>query len=314
MLPYTLANREEAVQSLKGEEAYQTRNNDLAARLYPRWRYQQAEVDLVRLPSGHIVAHEQLGITPPDPWMMNSGFSDKILVDSEASCDYFLAGGIPRAQMVVAGSVSQDRMFNLRQRRAEHLAQLRTELGFTDAKPLLLISGCPNQLSASVPFCEFRTMAELAQYVGTTVALLAANYHLVVRPHPNFMEFGDMLERFGVRSTATPTASLVPLADLFVAFASATIRWAIACGIPSVNYDVFHYRYGDFAGAAGVATVTGKTEFRDLVRALGPGSSQLTTLAANAARDSAHWSLMDGGSLFRIEHEIHEARQRRANA
>ena len=46
---------------------------------------------------------------------MNSGAADRILVDSRASFEYFRAGGIPAGQMVIVGSVSQDRMHGLRQ-------------------------------------------------------------------------------------------------------------------------------------------------------------------------------------------------------
>jgi hypothetical protein len=312
VLPYTLANREEAVQGLKDVPAFQTKNNRVAARLYPKWRYRQKGIDLVRLPSGHIFAHEDLGITPPDPWMMNSGYSDKILVDSHASLDYFLAGGIPRDQMAVVGSVSQDRMFHLRQNRSQHLKQLRTALGLSGDKPLLLISGCPNQLTSPVPFCEFNSIGAVASFVGKSVSPLAAHYHLVVRPHPNFLDFGEMLEPFGVVSSTQPTSSLVPLADVFIAFASATIRWAIACGIPTVNYDVFHYGYGDFASAKGVVTVSGSGAFRDLVQSLIPGSAPLQAQWSHAQADGAHWSVMDGKSLSRIEDEIARARERRA--
>ncbi len=35
--------------------------------------------------------------------------------------------------------------------------------------------------------------------------------------------------------------SLVPLCSLYVASVSATIRWAIACGKPVVNYDVYRF-------------------------------------------------------------------------
>jgi hypothetical protein len=314
VLPYTLANREEAVQSLKSEEPYQTRNNELASQLFPKWRYQADGIDIVRLPSPHILAHEELRIAPPDPWMMNSGYADRILVDSNASLQYFLDGGIPREQMEIVGSVSQDRMFHLRQRREENRRQIQAELGLASDKPLLLISGCPNQLSAVVPFCEFKTMTEVARFVGDSVAPLAPQYNLVVRPHPNFAEFGDMLERFGVRSTLRPTASLVPLADLFIAFASATIRWAIACGVPTLNYDVFHYGYGDFAAARGVTSLQGSREFASTVRAMTPGSPAHADLMEKARHDSAHWSVLDGGSLVRIEDEIHQARKRRANA
>ena len=311
VLPYTLANREEAIQSLKDAVHYQTRPNRVAAAWYPKWRFRNDGIDIVRLPSGHIFAHEDLDIAPPDPWMMNSGYSDRILVDSRASFEYFRAGDIPAEQMAIVGSVSQDRMFELRRNRDGALQSLRAELGVMDTRPLLLISGCPNQLSGPVPFCEFTSIEDLARFVGECVAPLAAHYHLVVRPHPNFIEFGDMLQPFAVRTTMAPTASLVPLADLFVAFASATIRWAIACAIPTVNYDVFHYGYGDFAAARGVASVSGSAEFRELARSLAPGAPRLTSLAEHARADSAKWSMMDGRSLARIAREIVLARARR---
>ncbi len=312
VLPYTLANQSEAIQSLKSQPAFQTANNAIANHLYPAWRFHQGDIDIVRLPSEHILAHEALGITPPDPWMMNSGYADKILVDSRASFDYFLAGGIPAEQMAIAGSVSQDRMFEQRRNYEAALQAVRDELGVGGRKPLLLVSGCPNQLSAPVPHCEFKTIDEVARFVGESVSPLAEHYHLVVRPHPNFPEFGAMLAPFGVTSTMAPTASLVPLADVFVAFASATIRWAIACAIPTINYDVFHYGYGDFASARGVVSVDASREFRHRVRSLTPGSSALGELSARAREDSDYWSLMDGRSVARIEDQIQQARQRRA--
>jgi len=312
VFPYTLANKEEAFQSLKGEEPYQTSRNQIASVLYPRWRLVEGGADLVRLPSAHIFAHERLGIAPPDPWMMNSGFSDRVCVDSQAALEYFRAGGIPEEQLRVVGSVSQDEMAERRGNRSVRLDELRRSLNLAGNKPVLLISGCPNQLASSVPFCEFASIGDVAAFVGESVAPLGAHYHLVVRPHPNYPEFAAMLQPFGVVTSMEPTASLVPLADVFVAFASATIRWAIACGIPTVNYDVFHYAYGDFASASGVATVSEGAAFRDLIRSLEPGSAQWLAQSARAQADSAHWSVMDGKSLTRIEDEIVQGRARRA--
>jgi hypothetical protein len=311
VLPYTLANKQEAFQSLKDQPSYQTPANQIAAELYPAWRLVEGGADLVRLPSAHIFAHERLGITPPDPWMMNSGFADLICVDSSASLEYFRDGGIPPAQLRIVGSVSQDQMFERQRDRELHLKTMRQELRLGGEKPLLLLSGCPNQLAATVPYCEFTSIGEVANHVGNSLAPLTEHYHVVVRPHPNYPEFAELLTRFGISSTMARTASLVPLADLFVAFASATIRWAIACAVPTVNYDVFHYEYSDFAAAKGVLTVKGGDEFRDLVQTLRPGTPQLRSLAAAARNDSAHWSVMDGRGLNRIEEAIDHARKAR---
>ena len=307
VLPYTLANREEAFKSLRGQADFQTRYNRLAAHLFPKWRMKQDGYDIVRLPAGHILVHEWLGISPPDPWMMNSGAARMICVDSQASFDYFQRAGIPASRLQITGSVSQDSLARQLQSREAGLAALRHELGLTGNKPMLLISGCPNQLAGSIPHCEFSSMQDVATHLGETLRQLADDYHLVVRPHPNYLEFGDFLRPWGVVSTQVPTSHLVPLCDLFVAFASATIRWAAACGIPTINYDIFHYGYNDFANVKGVRTVCASSDFVSLVGTMKPDSDTYQEARSLSQSDAAYWSVMDGQCIDRIEGVIDAA-------
>jgi hypothetical protein len=304
VFPYTLANELEPLRSLREQPEFQTRNNLLAALLCPSWRMAREGVDLVRLPSSHVFAHVAMGIAPPRPWMMNSGHADLICVDSRASFDYFRAGDIPAKRMRVTGSVSQDHLFARREAKAEGLRLLRRELGLVGEKPLLLLSGCPNQLAGPVPDCEFADMESIAAFVGACCAPLAEHYHLVVRPHPNYPEFGAMMERVGFASTMTATSRLVPICDLFIAFASATIRWAITAGVPTINYDVFRYDYGDFKTAPGVLSVAARETFESAVRSMLPGSAAYRAAAAAQASESARWGVMDGKCLDRIEASI----------
>jgi len=304
VFPYTLANRTEPIQSLRNEPLFQTKSNPVVAKLFPKWRYRAEGIDIVRMPFEHIYAHEFLRVAPPDPWTMNSGYANRICVDSRASYDYFRDAGVPESKMEVTGSASQDRMHALKVRKAQTLAEVRRDLGLRGEKPLLLVSGCPEQLAGPVPACEFATMAEIGAFVGETLRPLGEHYHLVVRPHPNYPQFGAMLEPWGFANTAVPTADLVPLADLFVAFASSTIRWAISSAVPTVNYDVFHYGYGDFAAAGGVLSVQGKDDFRAATATLVPSSAAYADLAARIGADSARWSMMDGHCVDRIEASI----------
>jgi hypothetical protein len=311
VFPYTIATREEPLQSVKDAADYQTRANPLAARLFPRWRLETADADVVRLPSGHVFAHEGLGVAPPDPWLMNSGFADAVCVDSQAMADYFVAAGLPDTQTIVVGSVSQDAMFERLQRRDERLTDLRRDLGLTGDKPLLLLSGCPNQLLDRVPRGEFARFEEIAHFVGETLAPLGDAYHLVVRPHPNYGEFGAMLAPHGFASSNVPTWQLVPLATTFVAFASATIRWAVACAVPTLNFDVFRYGYADFAQARGVVTVSAKDEFLAAASTMRPDGERHAQLRAIACADATRWSAMDGAGVERIERTIAAAVARR---
>lgn len=307
VFPYTLANQQEAVQSLKDEPYFQTRNNRWLIWLAPTWRWKKDGLDLVRLPLGHALAHQWLRISPPDPWLMNSGYANAICVDSQASRDYFLRSGIPSGKLVVTGSVSQDLLFAEYQHKEERLDALRRELGLEGRKPLLLISGCPNQLEGKVPFCEFASMEEIAAHLGQALSGLREAYHLVVRPHPNYMGFGELLKPWGVVMTTMPTSRLVPLADLFIAFASATIRWAVACAVPTINYDIFHYCYGDFSGASGVQTVTGSEAFVTVLSGMRPDGEAYAAAKVRITADAAHWSMTDGRCAERIEAAIDAA-------
>lgn len=304
VLPYTLANQSEAVQSLKNEDFYQSRNNCIASKLFPKWRWQADGLDLVRLPSGHIFAHEIFRVAPPAPWLMNSGYANAICVDSQASYEYFFNSGIPKSKLCITGSVSQDHLFAQKAVKAQALAALTESLGLVGNKPLLLISGCPNQLAGKVPYCEFSTIEELAQHVGHALAPLRDAYHVVVRPHPNYLQFGELMRPFGIVSTMVPTSRLVPLSDLFIGFASATIRWAIACAVPTVNYDVFHYCYNDFGNADGVITLTESSAFVSTLATLKPTDEMYADLKMKIERNSEFWSYLDGGSADRIQAAI----------
>lgn len=308
ILPYTLANQEEAFKSLRTYPAVQTRYNRLAAYFFPNWRMKQDGYDIVRMPAGHVLAHQWLRIAPPDPWMMNSGQAQRICVDSQASYDYFFKAGIPREKLTVTGSHSQDQLAHLLKNKTAGLQALLTELALTDSKPMLLLSGCPNQLAGKVPKCEFATMREVATHVGQVLKCLANDYHLVVRPHPNYLEFAEFLKAHGVVTTLRPTSEVVPLCDLFIAFASATIRWASACGIPVINYDIFNYGYGDFAASKGVITVSTATEFSTLVADMKPESAGYRETRSRAQVDAAYWSVMDGQGLQRIDEVINQVR------
>ena len=304
VFPYTLANQKEAVQSLKSEPLFQTRNNRIAAWLFPRWRWHTDGLDLVRLPSGHIFAHELFGVSPPAPWLMNSGYANAICVDSPASYAYFANSGIPKSKLSVTGSVSQDHLHAQKAIKTEALAALAASLGLVGDKPLLLISGCPNQLAGKVPYCEFSSIEEVAHHLGQALAPLRDEYHIVLRPHPNYLQFGELMRSFGVISTLIPTSRLVPLSDLFIGFASATIRWAIACAVPTVNYDIFHYGYDDFGNADGVVTLTESTAFTSILSSLKPADARYADLKMKIEQNSKFWSYLDGGSVGRIQAAI----------
>ena len=137
-------------------------------------------------------------------------------------------------------------------------------------------------------------------YWGQTLAR-ATGWNVVVRPHPKTRpERLDSLRRHGVTITYEDTAVLVPLCDVYVAAVSATIRWAIACSKPVINYDVYQYGYRDYEGVQGVQLVKTRSEFAALLDRITSESAYRTALAACQTRDASRWGMLDGASGRRM--------------
>jgi hypothetical protein len=201
--------------------------------------------------------------------------------------------------MKVVGAAYDDQLAAFVGDKDQQLALLRVELGITSDKPLLVIGGCPDQ-TGSCPNFEFKDMTEFAARLAEALTALKDDYVMVVRPHPNYPELGNMLSPYGIQSTEIDTARLVALSDLYVAFASATIRWAIACGVPTINYDVFQYDYDDFKQVAGVVTVMSYDRFKTTLATMRRNDPERAKLAESARRDAPRWGQLDGKSLDRI--------------
>lgn len=302
ILPYTIANQQEAFRSLSDNPSYRYSfwPNFLIARLFPRWIMRQDGIALVRLPAPHIFVHELNDIAPPDPWMMNSSYANAIAVENEAMLDYYRRSGIPESKMQVVGAVYDDHLAGFVQNREHERAVLRDDLGIDNKKPLLVIGGCPDQSSNAPPGFEFADMDDFCLRFAATLAPIAEEYQIIFRSHPNYSRFGDLMEEAGILVSAIDTARLVALSDLYIAFASATIRWAVACTVPSINYDVFHYQYDDYRDIGSVVTIEWIADLEAMLTDLRPGSQALIDLRETADKEAGRWGVLDGRATERI--------------
>ena len=119
------------------------------------------------------------------------------------------------------------------------------------------------------------------------------------------------IETANVRIAARRTSELVPLCDLYVASVSSTIRWAIACGKPVINYDVYRYRYTDFLNLDGVLVIEEQSEFREIVRRLDNEPDELAQLRERQEAVAPRWGFLDGRCSDRILQLLEQYRRQR---
>jgi hypothetical protein len=268
----------------------------LVALLFPKWVRKHKDKRLFRCQPGRIIAMELAGLAPPQPWIFNSGAADAIAMESQAMIDYYAEAGMKDRRMVLTGSLSDDAMA-ARLPQAQLLRErLCAELGLDPSRPLIITALPPDffYVNGGRPQCDFQRYEDLVGFwIGSFAELKACN--CVVALHPSIdVESMRHIEGDNVRIGTWKTAEMVPACDIYVASISSTIRWAIACGKPVVNYDVYRYRYTDFLRVPGVLATEEQGEFRRLLHRLVEDIGYRKEVADRQAALSSHWGMLDG--------------------
>jgi hypothetical protein len=317
LVPSTMSNGLEEAEVYAGDPRYHVNRPSarLVAELFPHWVTVHNGLKLLRCPPGRALAMEALGIAPPEPWAFNSGFADAITAESPAMIDYAAAAGLPRQRMIATGSPSDDVMFRILKEAAVLRRRLYEELQLPD-HPMLLTPMPPDffYVNGGRPQCEFQDYAALTEaWIGTLANQTAFN--VIVALHPSVqIETMRHIERSNVRIAARRTSELVPLCDLYVASVSSTIRWAIACGKPVINYDVYRYRYTDFLNIDGVLVTEEFEEFQSWIGGLTRDRDQLAALTQRQMQSARRWGFLDGHCSERILKVLTDAVARRSRA
>ncbi|MGE3702688.1 MAG: hypothetical protein AB7G08_28565 [Hyphomicrobiaceae bacterium] len=271
IVPYTLANAEEIAEAYWHNEDYTLARwqNRIAGYLYPRWVYEHRGRRLIPLPADRIVATELLGLSPPLPWIINSGDAHAIAVEGPFMRQYYLEAGLPEEKLVVTGALYDDVLHAQMKDARARARDVRVELGVDPDRPLLLCALPPNQYRSGRPGAEFPTYEAMIR-AWASLLLEADAFSVVVKLHPRTLrsEVPYLEQDYGLRLSSVDTAALIPHCDLYVASVSATIRLAVASGKPVINYDSYRFRYRDFSSVPGIITVEDAREFSAALRKL----------------------------------------------
>ena len=273
--------------------------NKIAGWLYPRWTIAYKEKRLIALPSEQVLAREWLGIAPPLPWVLHSGFADAIALESEAVREFGVSLGLPPEKLFVTGSVVHDVMAEAMSKAHERGAELIKELDLESDRPILLSALPPDMIGGRLE-CDFKEYSALVDFWCRSLASVP-NYNVAIVLHPSVRyEAMKYIEDWGVKITRKPIAAVIPLCRIFVASISATIQSAIACGVPVINYDVYRYRYVDYNDVAGVIKVEEKANFLEALQKLTSDPDYYSRVASLQAKQASKWGVIDGKASDRL--------------
>lgn len=302
VVPYTIATALEPAEAYYHDRAYHVGwiAKFLVEYFRPQWIYRHKGRSMIRIPLPRLIALEFLNLAPPKPWILNSGSQEAIAVESQRMYEHYVRQGLPESQLVTVGPIAYDTMAEVMDRAAAERKKLYNNLGFPVERRMCLFAVMPDMLPTGRPDCEFQTYDEIINFIISTITTFQ-DWNVVVALHPildraKFEEY----ETDQVRIADGDVSRLIPLTDLYVASISATIRLAIACGKPVLNYDVYRFHYSDYDNVGGVLTVYDQAEFRREFGRISASQSAFDELKSKQEMESANWGVIDGKSSERI--------------
>jgi hypothetical protein len=305
VVPYCLAGIEEpaAVYWKHPKHYADSDENQRLARSFPQWVYEYQGRRLVRLPAKRALPMEWLDISSPLPWVMNGSYADAIAVESEFMRNFYKRQGIPAKQLVTTGAVSDDVLYATLQDLEGQRYRLYRQYGMQEDRPMLLCALPPFTSAMANLRQEFESYDDMIRFWIDSMKRVEG-YNVFISLHPTMdrtqFKWIEEIGWWGMGLAPPDTAVMIALCDIYVASVSSTIRWAIACGKPVINYDVYRFRFPDFRPAPGVITVETKEEFLLALRRITTDSNYYDLLREAQLNVSRYWGMIDGRSGKRI--------------
>jgi hypothetical protein len=303
IIPSWMAGPKEAAEAHYCNPEHDCReiSNYIASVILPNYAYEYRGKKILRWPAYKIFAMKLFGVSPPLPWVLNSGEADAILVESKAMLEYMLQEGLPAEQVKLVGSLANDVIYNNQDDLINKKNRLYKQLNMPADRPLILSALPPDQLYGyGRPECEFKTYREIVEMWIKSLAA-GKKYNIIISLHPS-VKYEELkyIEEWGVRIFQDNIKRVIPLCDIFVASISSTIQWAIVCGKPTINYDVYKYKYTDYENVDSVIYADNINDFMDILNKLCNDKEYYASILKAASDNKKAWGEMDGKCGERI--------------
>lgn len=304
IFPYSLAGHQEWAENFKEMPECHVRGllRRAVARSFPLWVLPYKGHRLI-LPLPYIFSCEYLRCVPTIPWVTNSGPDGTFAADNLFMKEFYHREGVDTSEWQTVGSLAEDRLFRNMSRKDVIRQTIASRLALDPDLPILLIGLPPEQFTLGVrPGMEFGNYRELVEFIVSETVVAAENkYNIWVSLHPRTRrEDVEFIEAKSVRIIDGPVEEILPVAHTYISVISATIRWAVACEVPVLNFDAYQAHYDDYTDLAGVVEVRTKEKFRLQISLMTQDATYHSRLTQAQAEDARRLFKLDGKAEERI--------------
>lgn len=274
-------------------------------RNFPQWAAMYEGEPILRVPPWEALALEVLGLAPPSPWVIGSGFLQSLYMESRFIYTKTLRDNpcMHDSPALLCGSPVLDVLYNFNRQKAELRHAFCIRHNWNPALPttLLILTGNAEQYFPTQDFTDFISMSQtIVREIAT-----AGEGNVLVSLHPTAKpEEEEALAGLPCVVSREGVAQLLHLADRVVATGSSSLPWVLAVGLPVVDYQLYPVedRYA-VPQAEGLYKAESLIALRVILKVLAQ-HGKWEELAEKSRHHMEYWGVLDGQSTLRVMRDI----------
>jgi hypothetical protein len=308
IIPSTMSNGKEQAEIYFPDCHYHAANTShkILALIFKSWSKEYRGILLFRVPIGRLLAIKFFQIDVENPWTFNSTNADIVFLESRAMKDYYGAVGLTSKNLIVTGSPTCDLLYQVHADLNGIKTRLCAKYRLAEYEKVILLALPPDffYVVGGRPQSVYASHAEVIDFFSRLIrSYQSVRWIISLHPAMSKVDY-DMLELAGATIIDEPAYQLLPLCDIYLATVSSTIRWAIACGVPVINYDFYRYRYDDFEAVDGVLYAASEEVFHLFLEALLKQTAFFEAIRRQQKLSAIQWGQLDGQCCERINNVI----------
>lgn len=261
---------------------------------YPHWVKSGTHAGALLLPPEVILASESIGVTIRHPWRTYGSEADLLCVSGQQYARHLVLEGVSDDRIIVTGSLSGLQIHEILQTDSNARKAFRQPAKIGRGQTRVLVCWPPSYHATHGNRTDFPS-----NYAALTQATL---YPLLDRPdvdltvalHPSTLpEDRAVFTDLKIPLSTSYIMDLIPKHDIFLAASSSTVRWAIACGKPVLNYDFYKFCSTVFRNLPGVIHVETHQAYIATMQKLLADETFFATTAGAQISVADDWGLVD---------------------
>lgn len=314
VLPYGLADSSYLIH--KGVEERQQSGELLTTKdpvvkivkdLYPKWIKDTRHGEVLYLPPEYVLALEGLNINIPDPWCLQGGLANLLLLESESMYQRYLAEGISNKKMKIVGAVYCDVMYDaiVNNKLIENAYNNYTRTNSDQLNILVCIP--PSDHNGWQHNCSYDSVAgfiiELKKFFDKY-----SNLNVLYSFHPRITESDrQAILALGIEDYPGFPLPTIPACDVLFTCGSSLARWGLAARKLVINYDLYRFGVNDYPDTPAHFYLDQMPQLEELINKINTDPEWHRQVLLQSKADSERMGIINGTAILSITNIIKEA-------